>query len=71
MAWLVRKGWQATFIICTNDNKGTHDRSLSPCVLAETRDTEQRHTAELLGVQCSSCATTMANWKQPPRSGSK
>lgn len=50
-AKLVAQGWEVTFIIVTNGNKGTHDQAMSPYVLSETREGEQRAAAEALGVK--------------------
>jgi LmbE family N-acetylglucosaminyl deacetylase len=50
VAKLVKEGWQATFIICTNGNKGSHDPEMSPYQLSETREQEQRAAAAVLGV---------------------
>lgn len=51
VAKLTQQGWEATFIICTNGNKGSHNPDASPHLLAETREEEQRTAAALLGVQ--------------------
>ncbi len=51
IASLTRQGWDVTFIVCTNGNKGSHDPDISPYVLSETRETEQRNAASVLGVQ--------------------
>lgn len=50
IAKLANEGWQVTFIVCTNGNKGTHDPDLSPYRLSEIREVEQRAAAEALGV---------------------
>ncbi len=42
VAKLIKEGWQATFIICTNGNKGSHDPEMSPYQLSETRVRGQR-----------------------------
>ncbi len=47
----VDAGCQVWYIICTNGDKGTHDRSLSPFRLAEIREAEQRAAAQILGVR--------------------
>lgn len=49
LAKLARDGWEITYIIVTNGNKGTHDRQLSPFLLSETREGEQRKALEVLG----------------------
>jgi LmbE family N-acetylglucosaminyl deacetylase len=44
-------GHQIWYVICTNGDKGTHDRNLTPFRLAEMREAEQRAAAKRLGVQ--------------------
>ncbi|MBC8163463.1 MAG: PIG-L family deacetylase [Roseiflexaceae bacterium] len=51
VAKLAAQGWDITFIIATNGNKGTHDQGISPYTLSETREHEQRAAAAALGVQ--------------------
>jgi LmbE family N-acetylglucosaminyl deacetylase len=51
IAKLNAQGWETTFILVTNGNKGTHDQTLSPYTLSETREHEQRAAAEALGVK--------------------
>jgi LmbE family N-acetylglucosaminyl deacetylase len=50
-AKLTRAGWEVTFIIATNGNKGSHDLALSSHRLAEAREGEQRAAAAALGVE--------------------
>jgi LmbE family N-acetylglucosaminyl deacetylase len=50
IARLVREGWEATFIIVTNGNKGSHDPGMSPYRLSEIREGEQKEAASVLGV---------------------
>jgi LmbE family N-acetylglucosaminyl deacetylase len=50
IARLVHEGWDATFIVVTNGNKGSHDPGMSPYRLAEIREAEQREAAAQLGV---------------------
>jgi LmbE family N-acetylglucosaminyl deacetylase len=50
IARLVREGWQATYIICTNGNKGSHDPDISTYHLSDIREGEQRAAADALGV---------------------
>src|SRR6185295_17227901 len=50
-AKLAVQGWEVTFIIVTNGNKGSHDPAMSPYQLSETREQEQRAAAEVLGVK--------------------
>lgn len=51
VAKLASQGWDVTFIIVTNGNKGSHDPEMSPYALSEAREREQRTAAEQLGVQ--------------------
>lgn len=50
-AKLAAQGWNVTFIIATNGNKGSHDPGMSPYNLSEAREQEQRAAANLLGVK--------------------
>ncbi len=50
VAKLTRQGWEATYIICTNGNKGSHDPEISTYRLSEIREGEQRAAADALGV---------------------
>ena len=50
VAKLTSQGWQATYIICTNGNKGSHDPEISTYRLSEIREGEQRAAADVLGV---------------------
>lgn len=45
------EGWDITFIIATNGNKGSHDPGMSSYRLSELREVEQRAAAAALGVQ--------------------
>jgi len=45
-----KEGRPVVYVICTNGNKGTSDRSLSPARLADIREEEQIAAAEILGV---------------------
>ena len=47
----VQEGKRAIYVICTNGDKGTSDRSLEPKQLAEIREKEQSAAARVLGVQ--------------------
>jgi LmbE family N-acetylglucosaminyl deacetylase len=51
VAKLTSQGWDITFIIVTNGNKGSHDPDMSSYRLSETREQEQRAAAEVLGVR--------------------
>jgi LmbE family N-acetylglucosaminyl deacetylase len=50
VAKLTREGKKVVYIICTNGDKGTSDRTIKPEELARTRQAEQRAAAGLLGV---------------------
>ena len=50
VAKLTRQGKQIVYVICTNGDKGTSDRSVKPAELAKTREKEQRDAARVLGV---------------------
>lgn len=51
IARLVQEGWDVTFIICTNGNKGSHDPGMSSHRLAARREQEQQAASRVLGVQ--------------------
>ncbi len=51
IAKLVHDGYEVTFIIATNGNKGSHDREMTSYRLSETREHEQRAAAAVLGVK--------------------
>jgi len=46
-----REGKQVVYVVCTNGNKGTSDRQLTPDRLMQIREEEQLAAAEILGVQ--------------------
>lgn len=46
----VRQGRQVIYVVCTNGDKGSSDRDMTPERLAEIREEEQREAAKLLGV---------------------
>ena len=46
-----REGQQVIYVVCTNGDKGTSDRSLKPEQLAEIREKEQMAAAKILGVR--------------------
>jgi LmbE family N-acetylglucosaminyl deacetylase len=50
-AKLAAQGWDVTFIIATNGNKGSHDPGMSSYRLSELREGEQKAAAAALGVQ--------------------
>ena len=43
-------GRKVVLVVCTNGDKGTSDRSISPESLAKTREEEQRNAAKVLGI---------------------
>ena len=45
-----RDGKKVMYVVCTNGNKGTGDRAVSPADLAEIREKEQRNAATVLNV---------------------
>src|SRR5438445_1359632 len=47
----VKDGREVTYVIATNGNKGSSDRTMTPEHLARTRETEQRNAARVLGVE--------------------
>jgi LmbE family N-acetylglucosaminyl deacetylase len=51
IAKLVKEGREVTYVIATNGNKGSRDRSMTPERLAEIREREQRAAAHTLGVE--------------------
>ena len=44
------QGRKVVLVVCTNGNKGTSDRSISPEALAKTREQEQLEAAQVLGI---------------------
>ena len=50
IARLVKEGREVTYVIATNGNKGSGDRSMTPERLATIRADEQRNAARTLGV---------------------
>jgi LmbE family N-acetylglucosaminyl deacetylase len=50
VARMVREGREVTYVIATNGNKGSSDRSMTPDRLAAIREEEQRNAARTLGV---------------------
>ena len=47
----VAAGCEVTYVLCTNGDSGTADRSLTPDELAKRRAVEQRAAADFMGVQ--------------------
>ncbi|MCH8185206.1 MAG: PIG-L family deacetylase [Chloroflexi bacterium] len=44
------EGRKGVLVLCTNGDKGTSDRNISPASLAKIREKEQRHAAEAMGI---------------------
>jgi LmbE family N-acetylglucosaminyl deacetylase len=51
IAAFARQGREVTYVIVTNGNKGSADRSITPERLARVREAEQRSAAGVLGVE--------------------
>ena len=51
VAKFVKEGREVTYVIVTNGNKGSRDRSMTPERLARIRMEEQRNAARTLGVE--------------------
>src|SRR5919204_2781245 len=51
IAKLVKEGREVTYVIVTNGNKGSSDRTMTPERLAQIRQEEQRAAARMLGVE--------------------
>lgn len=47
----IAAGCEATYVLCTNGDAGTADRSLAPAELAKKRAGEQRAAADFVGVK--------------------
>ncbi|HEV8641277.1 MAG TPA: PIG-L deacetylase family protein [Methylomirabilota bacterium] len=51
VAKMVKQGREVTYVVVTNGNKGSSDRSMTPERLARIREAEQRNAARVLGVE--------------------
>src|SRR5881296_3264812 len=51
VAQWIGRGCEVTFVLCTNGDAGTADRSLTSAELAKKRATEQRAAADFMGVK--------------------
>ena len=51
IASMTAEGKQVVYLVCTNGDKGTSDRSLSPDQLTKIREREQNSAARTLGVR--------------------
>ncbi len=49
--WIKETGTEVVVLMCTNGDKGTSDREMSPGELAEIREQEQRNASASLGVK--------------------
>ncbi len=49
--WIAEAGTEVVVVMCTNGDKGTGDREMSPKRLAEIREKEQRDASGYLGVK--------------------
>ncbi len=49
--WVKEFGTQAVVVMCTNGNKGTSERDLTPERLAATREVEQRAASDIIGAE--------------------
>jgi LmbE family N-acetylglucosaminyl deacetylase len=49
--WIHESGTEAVIVLCTNGDKGTSDRKMSPARLATIREQEQQDAADLLGAK--------------------
>jgi LmbE family N-acetylglucosaminyl deacetylase len=45
-----KQGRKVVLVVCTNGDKGTSDRSVTPAALAKIREEEQRKAASVLGI---------------------
>ena len=47
--WIKEAGTEVVVLMCTNGDKGTGDREMSPAKLAVIREREQRDASNVLG----------------------
>lgn len=45
-----KEGMKIVLVVCTNGDKGSSDRQMTPVLLAKTREKEQRDAARVLGI---------------------
>jgi LmbE family N-acetylglucosaminyl deacetylase len=50
-SWIRTSGTHVTYCVITSGQKGTHDPKMTPQLLAETREREQRAAGEAIGVK--------------------
>lgn len=48
--WIKESGTVASVLLCTNGDKGTGDREMTPKRLAATREVEQRDASDIVGI---------------------
>jgi LmbE family N-acetylglucosaminyl deacetylase len=51
IATMVKQGREVTYVVVTNGDKGSSDRTMTPERLARIREAEQRNAARVLGVE--------------------
>ena len=49
--WVKEAGTEAVVVMCTNGNKGTSERDMTPEQLASTREVEQRAASDIVGAK--------------------
>lgn len=49
--WIKESGTEAVVVLCTNGDKGSSDRDMSPARLAATREKEQQEAADVIGAK--------------------
>ena len=49
--WITESGTQGVVVLCTNGDKGTSDRDMTPARLAATREREQQEAADVMGAK--------------------
>ncbi len=49
--WVKEFGTEAVVVMCTNGNKGTSERDMTPETLAATREVEQRAASDIVGAK--------------------
>ena len=49
--WVKDFGTEAVVVMCTNGNKGTSERGMTPEKLAATREVEQRAASDIVGAK--------------------
>ena len=49
--WIQESGAEAVVVMCTNGNKGTAERDMTPERLAATREIEQRAASDIVGAK--------------------